>query len=166
MDEKIPDACFEYLLSSWINRFGLTAHQISSFDKFVEHKITEIIYENSNIEIESDKTGAYLSIKFLKVFIRTPAVKEADGANHRVTPHECRLRGLSYNLSIYVDILQEYKEDRTSQIKKKEYNEVFLCKLPCMIGSSGCSLRYGDRGECNFDPGGYFIVNGNEKGLL
>ena len=162
--KSIPDACFEYLLSSWINKFGLAAHQIASYDKFLENKISEIVNENSNITIESEKTGAYLSLKFLKIFIRTPSMKEADGTHHRITPHECRMRGLSYNLSIYTNILQEYKDSARAELKIKEYYEVFLCKIPCMVGSSGCCLRHGDRGECKYDPGGYFIVNGNEKG--
>ena len=162
---SISDACFEYLLSTWLDTFGLVSHQIASYDKFLETKVQEIINESSQVIAENEKTGAYLSIKFLKVYIRTPSIKEADGANHRLTPHECRLRGLSYNVSVYVNVMYESRENSKSPMKTQEYCEVNLCKIPCMVGSLGCSLRHGDRGECDFDTGGYFIVNGNEKGV-
>ena len=35
-----------------------------------------------------------------------------------------------------------------------------------MVRCMACSYRHGDIGECQLDPGGYFIVNGNEKSVI
>jgi len=50
------------------------------------------------------------------------------------------------------------------------HKEVILCEVPVMVGSAGCYLQ-NERDvritrECSYDPGGYFIINGNEKVVL
>ena len=159
----LQNAVFERLLSCWFNAKGLALHQIASFDKFLEKKLQEICTENSQIAVENDRTGASLLLSFVSVSLRQPALREADGSYHRVTPHECRLRGLSYNVSVYVNVIQEQRDGPDQPVTEKLFSEVLLCRIPCMVRSMACSLRFGDIGECALDPGGYFIVNGNEK---
>ena len=161
----LPNSQFEHLLLSWFHSAGLVSHQILSFDRFLESKLQEIVTENSQLSVESDRGGGGMRVTFDRVFIRPPALREADGSYHRVTPHECRLRGLSYNVAIYVNVTQEFLDGEAS-VHRKLYAEVLLCRIPCMVRSLGCSLRFGDSGECPLDPGGYFIVNGNEKSVV
>ena len=106
-----------------------------------------------------------MRVTFKRIFIRTPSLRESDGSYRRIGPHECRLRGLSYNVSVYVDVLQE-TEDSDGTRKTQLYTEALLCRIPCMVRCIACSLRYEERGECSLDPGGYFIVNGNEKSVV
>ena len=57
-----------------------------------------------------------------------------------------------------------------------EHQEIYLGKVPIMLKSSTCHLLIKDRfetprdfyawGECEYDQGGYFIINGSEKVLI
>ena len=59
---------------------------------------------------------------------------------------------------------------------KEEPQDIFLGKVPIMLKSSTCHLLIKDRfatekdlhawGECPYDQGGYFIINGSEKVLI
>ena len=154
------------LLRAWSVDVGLVAHQIQSFDKFISCQLNQIISENSDIVVENEAKGVRHVVTFGNVCVRRPAVRESDGAFHKVTPLECRSRGLTYLSPIYVDITHTEHSTGVRPVTKV-YKEVLICKVPCMVGSSFCNLRtnsmLGPSGECPFDVGGYFIVNGNEK---
>ena len=59
---------------------------------------------------------------------------------------------------------------------KEDLQDIFLGKVPIMLKSSTCHLLIKDRfatekdlhawGECPYDQGGYFIINGSEKVLI
>lgn len=59
---------------------------------------------------------------------------------------------------------------------REEPQDIFLGKVPIMLKSSTCHLLIKDRfatekdlhawGECPYDQGGYFIINGSEKVLI
>ena len=57
-------------------------------------------------------------------------------------------------------------------IETEEYPKVFFGKVPIMLRSQYCSLHdHTDKeltelGECPYDEGGYFIINGSEKVLI
>ena len=57
-------------------------------------------------------------------------------------------------------------------MEEEQINKVFIGKIPIMLRSEYCSLHdHTDKeltelGECPYDEGGYFIVNGSEKVLI
>ena len=162
-------------LEAWVSFRGLASHQIESYNRFVTTKLQDIILENSEIKHQIKRNGsssvtAFARCTFQKVYVRSPCVREADGTYRELSPNECRVRGLSYNISVYVNILQEQiLNDTTSS---KHYSEVLLCRLPCMVGSAVCNTVCSSRqmvsqlGECPLDPRGYFICNGQEKVVI
>lgn len=83
-----------------------------------------------------------------------------------VTPNECRLRDTTYSAPIVVDI--EYRRDK-QLIRRKN---VRIGRLPVMLRSKICVLNglsehdLAVHQECPIDPGGYFIVRGQEKVIL
>lgn len=94
-----------------------------------------------------------------------PSVNE-DLTEKAITPHECRLRDLSYCAPVYVDV----KYTRGNQIVSAR--NICIGRIPIMLRSTRCWLRgksereLEDVQECPFDPGGYFIVKGVEKVIL
>ena len=81
----------------------------------------------------------------------------------KITPHECRLRDLTYSAPITVDI--EYTRGTQRVIKRN----LPIGRMPIMLRSSNCILtgkshaELAKLNECPLDPGGYFVVNGTEK---
>lgn len=158
-----------HLLHCWVSYRGLISHQIETFDRFITQKLEEIIRENSDVQTDcgGGKNHGSSRLEFQRVFVRSPAMRETDGSSHLLTPHECRLRSLTYNMSIYVNVLQETTTS-SGETTRKLYSEVLLARVPCMVRSVACTLRRSpdEVFECPLDAGGYFIVNGNEKVIV
>ena len=53
--------------------------------------------------------------------------------------------------------------------EEEEFSKVFLGQVPIMLRSTYCILSESndreltDLGECPYDQGGYFVINGSEK---
>jgi DNA-directed RNA polymerase III subunit RPC2 len=104
--------------------------------------------------------------RYTGIRVGSPERTDADVANRSYTPHECRLRDLTYSANIFVDV--EYTRGR--QIVKRK--NVMIGRLPIMLRSSHCVLTGKNEAElarmkeCPLDPGGYFVVKGTEKVIL
>ena len=85
--------------------------------------------------------------------------------NKGVTPHECRLRDITYSAPIMVTIMYT----RGKNIVQRNAQ---IGRLPIMLRSAKCVLtgrsdaELAKMSECPLDPGGYFIVKGTEKVIL
>ncbi len=143
---------------------GWVDFQINSFNQFVDYGLQNIINEIETIEMNPE-IGDY-RLKFGKVSIGKPIIKEADGSTRQIFPNEARIRNLTYAAPIYIEAtsIQNGVEEKTEN--------VHIGNLPVMVGSSICST-YGlskkeliEKGEDPDDPGGYFIVNGTERVLV
>lgn len=83
-----------------------------------------------------------------------------------VTPNECRLRDMTYAAPILVDI--KYRKGNTLVVRRN----IPIGRLPIMLRSSKCVLNGKSESEmallneCAVDPGGYFVVRGQEKVIL
>ena len=49
------------------------------------------------------------------------------------------------------------------QITKTESRDVIIGKIPVMVRSNLCWMKEVEKGDCEFDQGGYFIIKGAEK---
>jgi DNA-directed RNA polymerase II subunit RPB2 len=92
--------------------------------------------------------------------------------NTPLLPNEARLRGLSYNSPISVDVVVRILNINTGEVREEEYKSIPIIQLPILVGSSACWLYKMTReakiqaGEDADDPGGHFIINGAEKVLV
>ena len=92
-------------------------------------------------------------------------------------PQEARLRNFTYASAMTVDLNIQYTirggENLSNvQTQYKCIPKVHIGKLPIMLKSNICILNQYNHfetfktGECRYDPGGYFIINGSEKIVL
>jgi len=124
-----------------------------------------------------------------RFYIGTPTVSLKNEEDVRLLfPNEARLRNLSYSSSVDVDIVvritftqlnpsggNPIKKVVTLDPKDEKYShlsKVSLFKIPIMLHSRYCLLHnkpnlfLKEVGECPYDYGGYFIVDGSEKVLI
>lgn len=121
-------------------------------------------------------------------YIGTPTVALQDSEEVRVLfPNEARLRNLTYSSTVLVDVtvkitvMMRNKEGvmeavalEPIELKKTETMDerIPLFKIPIMLHSRYCILHdkpaefLRQAGECEYDYGGYFIVDGAEKVLI
>ncbi len=116
-----------------------------------------------------------------KIKIGTPVLNLDNSSDVRVLfPNEARLRNLTYAADVKVDIhvkvvIKDEQADGSIVTGKPidlEFQDLNLFSLPIMLHSRYCLLHGKPKeflqqaGECPFDNGGYFIVDGSEKVLI
>ena len=151
------------LVPAFLKIKGLVKQHIDSFNYFVEHEIKSIVKANEKVTSSADPM---FYLKYLDVHVGTPEIEESFNVFKTVTPHDCRLRDMTYAAPITVDI--EYTRGRHRVVR----NGLPIGKMPIMLRSSKCILHGRDPAElakvneCEHDPGGYFITRGQEKVIL
>ncbi|KFM59555.1 DNA-directed RNA polymerase III subunit RPC2, partial [Stegodyphus mimosarum] len=159
--KSIKDKC--KLVPAFLKTKGLVKQHIDSFDHFINVGIKKIVKANEKIISDVDP---YFYIKYLDIKVGKPVIEAGYHMANLTTPHECRLRDITYSAPITVDV--EYVKGQQRYRKL----DLSIGKMPIMLRSSNCRLRSKTQhelyalNECPLDPGGYFIVNGTEKVIL
>ncbi len=163
----------------------LVRHQLESYDHFVNFQIQDTIDMFHPIHICSDldynKTHKVyvleMFISFEKFKIYRPQIHENNGATKLMFPQEARLRNFTYSSNMTIDVNIKYVVRNGENLENVQtFNRIIpsvhIGKLPIMLKSSLCVLSQYKHissdvtGECKYDAGGYFIINGSEKTVL
>jgi DNA-directed RNA polymerase II subunit RPB2 len=160
----------------------LVKHQIDSFNDFMENKIASIIHNGNpyitsgNWNDEKQRYNKEYHIKFGDIYFSKPVINEVNGNIKPMYPSDARLRNLTYSSPIYCDVEQyimEYdKSDNKVTINLPMIEKLKIGKIPIMLQSKCCILSEQtnstntEMGECYYDQGGYFIINGSEKVIV
>ena len=163
----------------------LVRHQLESYNNFVGYQIIKTIEMFNPVHIKSEndldaKSGKYaleMFITFENFHIYRPQIHENNGAIKLMFPQEARLRNFTYSSAMTIDINIKYviRDGEDLENVKTLYKtlpKIHIGKLPIMLKSNICVLnqyKYVDNrhtGECKYDAGGYFIINGSEKTVL
>ena len=101
------------------------------------------------------------------MYVSKPTHAEKDGTTSNMFPHEARLRDLTYSSPIFVDIVSsEIEREDDTDVAHNECPKEFLGYVPIMLRSRFCVLvdksdkELCELGECIYDQGGYFVING------
>ena len=171
-------------------------HQIDSFNEFIYSKTNGIEYiikrENPQLiykeAINADKGQYRYQIKIFygetlnedgsindkiidNLFVSSP-VEYINDKTKYMYPNVARLKGYTYASSIYCNIGVIFTDNKTEEVTIKNFNKINIGTMPIMIKSKLCILnnldevRLSELGECPYDQGGYFIINGKEKVFL
>ncbi|KAL9691169.1 hypothetical protein QQ045_011588 [Rhodiola kirilowii] len=115
------------------------------------------------------------TISFGQIYLSKPMMTESDGETATLFPKAARLRNLTYSAPLYVDVSKRVIKkghDGEEVTETQDFTKVFIGKVPIMLRSSYCTLYQNSEkdltelGECPYDQGGYFIINGSEKVLI
>lgn len=163
----------------------LVRHQLESYNNFVGYQIIKTIEMFNPIHVKSEndfdaKSGKYsleMFITFENFHLYRPQIHENNGAIKLMFPQEARLRNFTYASGMTIDINIKYLIRTGNNLENivtlyKTLPKIHIGKLPIMLKSNICVLnqyKYVDSqhtGECKYDTGGYFIINGSEKTVL
>lgn len=153
-------------------RFPLIQHHLDSYDDFLDVGIPTFLRASNPFELEVSGTAdtrrlvrVYIGGKEGTRFRYAPPVED-DGSI--VAPHTCRLDNRTYALTLFADMDIEYKFPDGST-ETKTFPEVQIGEIPLMLRSRLCYLTgvpNASIGECTYELGGYFVIDGAEKVLL
>ena len=160
----------------------LVRHQIESYNNFIGYQILKTIEMFNPINIKSDddynseldKYSLEIFISFENFRIYRPQIHENNGAIKLMFPQEARLRNFTYSGTMTIDmnikiIVRDGENLETVHTHYKTIPEIHIGKMPIMLKSNSCVLTQHKNihtGECKYDAGGYFIINGSEKTVL
>ncbi len=154
----------------------LYQHLFSSYNQLIEEIIPfSLVKENNYFHESPDKTSIYLHGFKCKNVRMKPVVFE-NNPNEIMFPNQARKNHLNYFATIYADVEQFVERrnivtgEKTIKIvtKSAENDPIAVANIPVMVKSKYCStsVKKDLHGECKYDPGGYFIVNGQEKVVM
>lgn len=188
-EEEIAQEDAWIVIDKYFFEKGLVRQQLDSFDEFLFRTIQELIDDAGEITVTPEdqfvvgqdvEKYAYV-VKFGQVYLSPPAITEPDGESVPLYPMEARLRNLTYAALVSVDVTNsQYELDENGKFDKngrtvftpKTLSQIPLCTLPMMVRTKQCFLsgisdsEITERGECVYDQGGYFIINGSEKVII
>ena len=163
----------------------LVRHQIESYNDFVNNQLERTIQMFNPVVIASEqdfdkKTKKHkldIEVTFSDFHLYRAQIHENNGATKLMFPHEARLRNFTYASSMTVDANIKYtirtgENLENVQTLHKTIPGIHIGKMPIMLKSSTCILNQyshisdAEAGECAYDAGGYFIINGSEKTVL
>eukprot|EP00127_Corallochytrium_limacisporum_P001517 Clim_evm2s63 gene=Clim_evmTU2s63 len=182
------------IIESFFAENSLAQQQLNSYDNFIEETLPEIIKYDGASGFKHEPKRQYLSssetnlpakweIKIkggerggANVKIALPMRREADKSKDpepEIYPTEVRMRNMTYTLTVYLD----YEKRKIEKGKPHDVDilqNVELCRIPLMLRSKHCWLTHMQQqgtdvavvGECPYDVGGYFVVNGTEKVII
>jgi DNA-directed RNA polymerase subunit B len=148
------------IVQNYLREHSLVESNIISFNNFIEKKLQEIVDE-----ISETVTSDEFEITLGKIEVGKPKVTEADGSTSLITPAQAQLRNLTYSAPITLELT--VKKD--GQIDSEN---VEIGRIPIMVKSKACNTVGMSKEEliANYndplDPGGYFIIKGNERVMI
>ena len=150
----------DILVEKYLEQHSLVESNIKSFNDFIGNRVQKIVEEiNENLNNED------VEIKFGKVWVGDPNIIEADGSISKITPVIARLRNLTYAAPVFVELSVKYGD-------QTESTEVEIGRIPVIVRGSKCNTYGMNKDELRenymdpLDPGGYFIINGNERVIV
>tara|TARA_B100001013_G_scaffold13814_1_gene8045 strand:+ start:872 stop:4360 length:3489 start_codon:yes stop_codon:yes gene_type:complete len=189
LDEKDDDDLPINSQSTWVTISSyfadnsgqqLVSHQVDSYDNFIENDIPGIIKEHNPILInktfvDSRYSKVQYQISFEQPNVSNPITIDSSGRLKKLYPDEARMRHLTYSMPLSVCMKQTviyYDKDDNIINKSNTYaNRIVIGHIPIMVRSKQCLVsrnknNYKNIGECRYDLGGYFIINGSEKVIV
>jgi len=147
-----------------LSKEGIARQHLTSFDEFLKKGLQQIIEEIDHIDIENAEYP--YKIQLGRIQFKQPRMMELDGSVTHITPAEARLRNVSYvaPLMLEASVIEDGKTLETRFIH--------IGDIPVMVKSDACILRNFseqkliDHAEDQYDPGGYFIINGSERVIV
>ena len=167
------------------NPNSFVAHHLDSYNDFFNVGLKQILKEKNPIKIlkqqDPDTKEFGLQCELYlggrngdKIYYGKPIIYD-DRNIHYMYPNEARLRNMTYGFSIHFDVDVDFSI-RNEEGKQEKHTitleKIYLGRFPIMLQSNFCILeglapkvRF-EMGECNNDPGGYFIIDGKEKVIV
>lgn len=169
------------------NPYFLTKHHLDSWNDFVSTKISSTIRVLNPFVILKNQDNGKVTHEINifvggqngdEIFLNKPTIFE-HGEQRVMYPNEARIRDLTYQSELYANIYVQYvtreKQDMGGEHVKMEeivLKNIKIGALPIMLHSKLCCLFnqpfdiLREMGECPYDQGGYFIVDGKEKVIV
>jgi DNA-directed RNA polymerase II subunit RPB2 len=157
------------LISTFFHHKGFARSQINSYNELIHKYVPEVISRMGSFTLQHDNITTTYSL--IDPIFTLPCHREFEGELTYVTPSYCRMRDLTYQSNLFCKLQIDTESPLTGK-KRQIYDKILIAQVPVMIKSELCKIRnsgekeLAEYGECMYEHGGYFIVNGQEKVII
>ena len=168
---------------------SLVLHQLEAFDYFVTTQQKDTLRAMGPVVVKlSDEPvfcpGSFarkmfrreLLVHFEDIKTEPPHFQETDGTRKLLFPAEARVRQMTYaarqSMSLRLEYLTRNADGTVASSCTQRFADLMFLTLPVMCRSGLCNttlhpyMTNEAMGECSVDPGGYFVISGQEKTIL
>jgi len=162
------------------HKYPFTNHHLDSYRELIKKYIPQTIKTFNPItmiKLDEKKEKEIMKVNIYvggrdsnELFIDHPITYE-NGNQRLITPNDARLKSITYETHIYANVLIEIFDEEGDKIENTIKN-VAIGSIPIMLHSDICVLNGNGNavlqrlGECIYDGGGYFIIDGKEKVII
>ena len=155
-------------------KYALYQMQYNHFNQCLEETIPRVLKENPNKFYESIVGNKIYSYRFIfdDISIKPPVIP---GKDEYMFPEDARKNNYTYSARVEATIkqIQEITDINTNEKTVRIIGDIEkehpIASIPIMVRSTYCNINIRKdvkNTECEFDPGCYFIVKGNEKVII
>eukprot|EP00798_Chlamydomonas_sp_ICE-L_P001094 gene1094-biopygen2471 len=171
-----PDAAAAPIMDAFFKereKHFATQHHIDSFDDLLGTRLRAIVRSMNPITMVREDPNTKTK-HTVKVYVGGDEKLRPDHDVHigdptPILPSQARIANQTYGADIFADVHVVYPDDND---ETRDFERVHIGFMPIMIHSKACSLRglnphqLRARGECPYDMGGYFVIDGREKVIV
>eukprot|EP00798_Chlamydomonas_sp_ICE-L_P029315 gene29315-biopygen7658 len=171
-----PDAAAAPIMDAFFKereKHFATQHHIDSFDDLLGTRLRAIVRSMNPITMVREDPNTKTK-HTVKVYVGGDEKLRPDHDVHigdptPTLPSQARIANQTYGADIFADVHVVYPDDND---ETRDFKRVHIGFMPIMIHSKACSLRglnphqLRARGECPYDMGGYFVIDGREKVIV
>ena len=159
------------IIKSYFDTYGCSEIQKKSYETLINTSLSRIINEEPIIEIPQKNNQKYI-VKLSDLTVDYPYILEENRNINLLTPTEAKLRDLTYDSPICVNISEQLIDENGKILDGINHNKITIGRIPMMVQTSKCNLynktpeELIKSGEDKYDNGGYFIIRGKERVLV
>uniref|UniRef100_A0A2P2L3F5 DNA-directed RNA polymerase n=1 Tax=Rhizophora mucronata TaxID=61149 RepID=A0A2P2L3F5_RHIMU len=174
-------------IMAFYDQYGLISHQLNSYNDFIHSGLQKVFDSFGEMIVEpgydpskkGENEWRYASVKFGKISLEQPSFwGGTEREEHNMLPRHARLQNMTYSSRMKVNVSLEvfnqrlvesdkFKTGKDKTLKKEvletDSRDIFIGRIPVMVKSDLCWLKMAEKGDCDFDHGGYFLIKGAEK---
>jgi DNA-directed RNA polymerase beta subunit len=160
------------------NPYALTKHHLDSYNQFVTKKLVHTVTSMNPVEVVKMESKTSTNVKHTitvliggtepanGITIGKPKIRDPyTDKDKMLLPNECRMLNYTYAADVYANITITYTYRDEAPVEQ-HLQHVKIATIPVMLRSMLCNLNDinpTEAGECGYDRGGYFIIDGKEK---
>ena len=151
----------------------ISQHQLRSYDVFVLEKLGYTVKAMNPIVVIKNAGEYRVEVEVGEnIYTEPPTYLDDEGILRPLLPNTARMRNLTYDSALRMDVKVSYYERGELVAPPSVYPRHYFGRIPIMLHSKLCALRAMSTteltasGECRFDQGGYFVVDGKEKVVI
>ncbi|KAH9760327.1 DNA-directed RNA polymerases IV and V subunit 2 [Citrus sinensis] len=166
-EEFLKTFCRKAVMS-FFKEYGLVSHQINSYNEFIKNGL-QTAFDSFGVT-KGEGQWRYASMRFGQVTLDKPSFFAGErGDVQDMLPWHAKLQNMTYSpwMKVNVNFSGNFKTRREQFIQKEvlieETTDIILGRIPLMVKSDLCWMKGAEKGDCDFDHGGYFSIKGAEK---